>query len=236
MACHGADPNVDGVKSKARLAGVFELLAGVGSALGQVAILGGFVVTANAVATANNILGNQALYRFGFLVAVVAVGFNLAWGLLMYELLRPVSRTIAAMSLLAAITNSALEAVTALLQIAPLLVLQSDSQASQLAYAFLKLNSAAFSMQLVFFGLWCVLTGCLIWRSELIPRILGALLIVDGIGWMLYLWPPLANQAFPVIAAASGLAEIPLMVWLIGFGVRSGDAGIRAAGDALTES
>lgn len=232
MPTNPGPPTLADVKAKARLTGVFELLASSGSAAGQVQILGSFIVTGNAVATAGNILANQTLYRFGFLVAVVAVAFNLAWGLLMFELLRPVDRTIASMALLAAIANSALEAVTALLQIAPLLVLQSDSQASQLAYAFLKLNGAAFDMQLVFFGLWCALTGYLIWRSGFIPRALGALLIVDGIGWMLYLWPPLANQVFAVIALASGLAEIPLIIWLIVFGVRSGNAEVRAAAPA----
>ena len=230
MAANAAPLNVADVKAKARLTGIFELFASAGSAAGQVIILGSFIVTGNAVATAGNILANQTLYRFGFLIAVVAVAFNLAWGLLMYQLLRPVNPTVAAMALLAAVTNSALEAITALLQIAPLLVLQSDGQAAQLAYAFLKLNAAAFDMQLVFFGLWCALTGYLIWHSALMPRVIGALLIIDGIGWMLYLWPPLANQVFTVIGLASGVAEIPLILWLIVFGVRSGDAGTRAAG------
>jgi hypothetical protein len=211
------------------MAGIFELLAGAGSAVGQVIILGGFVVTANAAATAHNILANQTLYRFGFLIAVAAVAFNLAWGLVIYELLQPISGTIARLGLLAAITNSTLEAVTALLQVAPLLVLQSDSQATSLAYAFLKLNTAAFQMQLVFFGLWCVLTGYLVWRSAFMPRVLGALLMVDGLGWMLYLWPPLATQLFPLIALASGLAEIPMIVWLIAFGVNSERWRLQAA-------
>jgi hypothetical protein len=36
---------------------------------------------------------------------------------------------------------------------------------------------------------------------------------------MTYLYPPLAFHLFPVIAAASALAEIPLQVWLIVMGV-----------------
>jgi len=86
---------------------------------------------------------------------------------------------------------------------------------------FLKLNGAAFQLDLVFFGLWCILTGYLIWRSTFLPRILGALLMIDGVGWTLYVWPPLAVYLFPVIAVASGLAEIPLQLWLIIFGANS---------------
>ena len=203
------------------MAGMFEFLEGTASSQGQVFILGGFVVTGNAVATANNILANPTLFRFAVLLSVSGVAFHLAWGLLMYELLQPINRTIARMALLAVIITSALQAVTALLQVAPLLVLESDRQATELAYTFLKLNTAAFQIDLVFFGLWCLLTGYLIWRAEFMPRILGALLMVDGIGWILYLWPPLATQVFPIIAVAAGLAELPMQFWLIVFGINS---------------
>jgi hypothetical protein len=73
----------------------------------------------------------------------------------------------------------------------------------------------------VFFGLWCALTGFLIIRSTFLPRILGLLLAIDGLGWMLYMYPPLAYHLFPFIATASALAEFPLQLWLIVFGVNS---------------
>jgi len=74
---------------------------------------------------------------------------------------------------------------------------------------------------LVFFGFWCVLIGYLIFRSTFLPRILGVLLAIDGLAWMLYLSPPLANHLFPLIAVASGLAEIPLQLWLLVVGVNA---------------
>ncbi|HEV2583255.1 MAG TPA: hypothetical protein VGT44_20510, partial [Ktedonobacteraceae bacterium] len=50
---------------------------------------------------------------------------------------------------------------------------------------------------------------------------LGVLLVIDGLAWMLYLSPPLANQLFSLIAVGSGLAEIPLMLWLLIVGVNA---------------
>jgi hypothetical protein len=50
-------------------------------------------------------------------------------------------------------------------------------------------------------------------------RQLGLLLTLDGLGWPLFLWPPLATFLFPAIAVASGLAEAPLQLWLLAFGV-----------------
>jgi hypothetical protein len=90
-----------------------------------------------------------------------------------------------------------------------------------LALLFFRLNGYAFDIYLIFFGLWCVLIGYLTFRSAFLPRILGVLLAIDGLGWMLYLSPPLAAHLFPLIATAAGLAEIPLELWLIVAGVNA---------------
>jgi hypothetical protein len=155
------------------------------------------------------------------------VAFHLAWAYLIYQLLKPVNRTVSAVAALMVITCCALQALTSVLYLAPLLILQggqslsgfSTAQAQALAFAFINVNGVAFQLDLVFFGLWCILTGYLIWRSALLPRLLGALLMLDGVGWSLYLWPPLATFLFPAIAVVAGLAEAPTQVWLIVRGV-----------------
>ncbi|HXY50250.1 MAG TPA: DUF4386 family protein [Terriglobales bacterium] len=40
-------------------------------------------------------------------------------------------------------------------------------------------------MSLVIFGIHLVLLGCLIFRSTYIPKILGILLAIDGLGWVI---------------------------------------------------
>ena len=204
-------------KGQARLAGVFEFLEGTFSAGGQVVILGSFVVAGNAAATAHNILANEGLYRLGFAMSVAGVFCHLAWPLLMYQLLKPLSQTIASLALVVAITCAGLQALTAFFYLAPLLVLQSGL-GPDLAMGMLKLNAAAYQLNIVFFGLWCILTGYLYWRSTFFPRVIGLLLIADGIGWSLYVWPPLATSLFPVIAIVSACAELPQVFWLIVFG------------------
>ena len=212
---------------KARIARVFELLEGFTSAGGQVVILGSLVVVGNATTTAANILAHEQLYRLGFSFSIIGTVFHIIWGLLFYELCKPVNRTIALLALCVILVGSAMQALIGLLYLAPLLVLHGGSalsafttqQAQALAFVFLKLNAAAFNIDLVFFGLWCVVSGYLIFRSTFLPRILGVLLVIDGLGWMLYLLLPLAQHLFPFIAVASGLTEIPLMFWLIVAGV-----------------
>ena len=83
-----------------------------------------------------------------------------------------------------------------------------------LAILFLKLNNYAFDVYLVFFEL-CVLTGYLIFNSTFLPRVLGVLLAISGLGWTMCLSPMFATRLCSLIAAASALGEIPLEIWLI---------------------
>jgi hypothetical protein len=213
---------------KARMAGACQLLEAITATFGQVIVLNKLVVSGSAAATAANILGHERLFWLGFASSLIGVAFHIAWALLMYELLKPVNRSLSLLAAFFVLMSCAMQALTSLLYLAPLLILQGGSslsaftaeQLQSLALLFLKLNQYAFNIDLVFFGLWCVLTGYLIFRSTFLPRILGVLLAIDGLGFVTYLYPPLAYHLFiPYLAAASALGEIPLELWLIVMGV-----------------
>lgn len=214
-------------RSKARVAGLFEALEGLTSASGQVLILGRLVVRGNAAATAAGILGHERLFWFGFALSLVAVLFHIGWTLLFHDVMKVVNRSVSALAVSVMLVGCALQASTALLYLAPWLVLDAGTAVSgmtpdqlhALAYVFVRLNAYSFNVYLVFFGAWCTLNGYLIFRSTFLPRILGILLAIDGVGWMLYVSPAFAVTLFPVIATASALAEIPLQFWLLVFGV-----------------
>jgi len=215
-------------RSLARMAGVFQLLEGLTSTFGEVLVLGRLVVSGNAAATTANILGHERLFWLGFASSLIGVIFHLAWALLLYDLLKQVNRRLSLLAVFVILVGCAIQALTGLLYLAPLLVLKGGSSVSaftaeqlqSLALVFLRLNSYSFDIYLVFFGIWCVLTGYLIFRSTFLPRILGVLLMISGLGWVTYLYPPLATRLFfPFIAAASAVGEIPLELWLIVMGV-----------------
>ena len=213
---------------KARMAGVFQLLEALTAAFGEVIVLGRLVVAGNAAATAANILGHERLFWLGFASSLIGVAFHIAWAFLLYDLLKPVNRSLSLLAAFVILVGCAIQALTSLFYLAPLLILQGGSslsaftaeQLQALALMFVKLNAYAFDIDLVFFGLWCILTGYLIFRSTFLPRILGVLLAISGLGCVTYLYPPLAYHLFiPYIAAASALGEIPLELWLIVMGV-----------------
>jgi hypothetical protein len=215
-------------RSLARMAGVFQALEATAATYGQVIILGKLFVSGNAVATAGNILAHKPLFWLGFALSVVGVICHLAWALLLYDLMKPANRRVSLFALIIMIVGCAVQALTAVLYVSPLLMLDAGNslhaftadQLQALAYAFLRINACAFDAYLVFFGLWCALIGFLIFRSTFMPQILGVLLAISGVGWMVYLAPPVANHIFfPYITAASAIGEIPLMLWLLIAGV-----------------
>jgi len=212
-------------RTKARLIGVFEILEGLTATYGQVIVFNKLVVSGNAAATASNILSHESLFRLGFAFCFFGVGFHIAWALLFYDLFKPVHRNASLFGLLVIVVGCAIQALAAVFYVAPLLVLTSGSslaalttdQLQALAFAFVRVNGAAFNAYLVFFGVWCVVAGYLIFRSRFLPRVLGLLLALAGLAWMTYLSPPFGNKLFPIIAVISGIAEIPLP-WFFIFG------------------
>jgi hypothetical protein len=92
-------------------------------------------------------------------------------------------------------------------------------QLQALALLFLNLNVQAGSIALVFAGPFQILTGYLIFRSTFLPRILGVLIALAGVGWLIFLAPPLANYLSTYIEVLGVLGEVPLMLWLLVMGV-----------------
>ncbi len=72
---------------------------------------------------------------------------------------------------------------------------------------------------LVFFGLYCLLIGYLIFKSTFLPRILGLLMAFGGLGWLTFLSPPLASRLSPYNMAPGILGEGALTLWLLVVGV-----------------
>lgn len=72
---------------------------------------------------------------------------------------------------------------------------------------------------LVCFGIYCVLIGYLIYQSNFLPRVLGALIVFGGLGWLTFASPELADSLLPYNLAPGILGEVALTVWLLAKGV-----------------
>ena len=102
-------------------------------------------------------------------------------------------------------------------------------QLQAVALMFIQLNVQAAYIYLVFFGLFNLLIGYLIFRSTFLPRILGVLMALAGLGWLMFLSPRLANHLLTYIKVLGILAEASLMLWLLVKGVKFNDGRSRPA-------
>jgi hypothetical protein len=72
---------------------------------------------------------------------------------------------------------------------------------------------------MVFFGLHLLLVGYLILRSAFLPRAVGALLVLGGLGHLTFLSASLTNDLYPYNFIAGFLGEGSLTLWLLVMGV-----------------
>ena len=190
---------------------------------------------------------NAGSFRLGLVFAFTSAFLFLmtAWGL--YVLLRSVNKNLALLFLLINTVGVAIQCtsmfplVSAILQGDGVSHMQAFSAAQLEGMAYLSINvyKTGFVTAQLFFGMWLFPLGYLVYRSKFLPRILGVLLVLDGIAvliWFLQalLLPDYAAIRYPGLVV-SFIAEVGLAMWLLVKGAKVADpgAGVPRAEAAL---
>jgi hypothetical protein len=187
-------------------------------------VLESFIVQGDATETVNNIIVNEGLFRTGIcsLLIVAILDVVVAWAL--YVFLKPINKSL---SLLAAwfrlvyaaifgISLHNLFSVLLLLGNADYYKVFETDQLHAQAMLSLRAFSDGWDIGIVFFGLHLALLGYLVFKSGYIPRILGVLLVIAGLGYLIdsfvvFLIP---NQEV-TIAMFTFIGELLFMFWLL---------------------
>jgi Domain of unknown function (DUF4386) len=213
-------------RPRARITSVVYLFYFLTAVFGEL-FLKGLVVDGDAASTANKILAHQPLFRLGIATGLIATACYVAVTALFYDLFKPVNRSLSLLAAFFSLVGCAILAFASLFQLAPLVVLGGGQylsvfkveQLRALASLFLELYGQGVNICFVFFGVYCLLIGYLIFKSSFLPRILGVLMAFAGLGWLTFLFPPLANYLSPYNLVLGFLAELALMLWLLVMGV-----------------
>lgn len=220
-------PVVEGSPSPtARTIGIVYLLYFLTAVFGAF-LMKGLVVPNDAVATAQNLLAHESLYRSGWEIGLVANALYIAVTALFYGLLVPVNRSVAVMMAFFSLVGCTVQIIGGLLQLAPLTILGdtqlagafTPGQLRSVALLSFQLYPRVFDISLVLFALFDFLLGYLIYRSSFLPRFIGVWFMIAGVVGLTFLWPPLGTSLRYVVIPVGGLAEVALMLWLIVKGV-----------------
>jgi len=212
------------LRNAALIAGFCILIMVVTGPYAEMYAHGSLVVSGKAAETAQNILDNKMLFVtgiFGYLIMLIC-DVVVAWAL--YVLLKPVNKSV---SLLTAWFRLAyavialvalLNLVTALRFINPAdyLTVFEPAQLHAQLYLSLVAFENGWGIGLIVFGIHLVLLGYLVFRSGYIPRIMGILLMISGLGWVMdslrpFFFPNI-NVEFWMVTV---WGELIFMLWLL---------------------
>ncbi len=213
-------------RTKARMAGGFYLATILTGVFTQ-GFVSQLIVSGDAAATAANILSHEAMFRLGFAVYLVELACQITMTALMYDVLKPVSRSGSLLAATFGLTGCAVKILSRLFFFAPLLVLGeahylsvfSTEQLHALALLSLGVTYHAEAIAMVFFGFSALLKGYLVFRSSFLPRILGVFSAAGGLGWLTYLYEPLASRMAGYIVSFAVIAGFSTALWLLVFTV-----------------
>jgi len=227
----------------ARIAGGLYLINIVGGALAVGIVPATLVVSGDASATAHNIQSHELLYRSSLVAHIVVCVTNVPLAVIFYDLFKVVNRRLALLVVLFTIVGTAVEAAGLLNQFVPLVLLGSGpyasaippSQAQALAYMSFDLAEIGYSITSVFFGMYGLCLGYLVFRSTFLPRLIGVLLAFGALSYLTYgvahlLTPAFAQNLVPWIQLPSLLGEGSFCLWLLIAGVNATRWEERASG------
>lgn len=176
-------------KKTARIAGILFLMMVVFGIAAEILFRQKIFSSSDITVTANNILSNNFLYRAGILSDMLMSLSYLFTALVLYKLFSSVDKNMAATMVVFATAGSVLLLFNVLIEIAPLYILSSNdylngfeiSQKQSLAMLFYNLYQHGYMIGQIFFALWVLPLGILIYKSGFIPKVIGVLFILETI-------------------------------------------------------
>jgi len=225
--------DMNSTKKTARIAGFLYLLLALTGAFSILYVPSTLIVFGDAAATAEKIASSELLFRAGILSGVVShvIFVLLVW--LLYQLLREISRKQAMLMVTLVVISVATGFVNTINQLGALIALSGadflsafeEPELDALAYLFMRLHSHGIQIIQIFWGLWLFPFGLLVYRSRFIPKILGVLVIIAGVGYLLgtitFLMLPQYQAALSTPIMILEMGELPIILWLLIVGVKA---------------
>jgi hypothetical protein len=221
-------------RETARGARIWYALLVVFSVLGILFADSRFYVPGDAAATVGRIMAGEWLFRLGIASNLAGQVCQIFLGLVLYRLFQSVDRNRARSLLALVVAMVPIAFLNMLNKFAPLILLRDSAflkafdqaQLQALAMLFIELQKYGTLIAGVFWGLWLLPLGLLVFKSGFFPRILGVLLLIGCAGYLLeclvaFLFPGARAIVSPIAQGLSAIGELPFVLWVIIRGARN---------------
>jgi hypothetical protein len=223
--------STDSPQTTARLAGALWLIV-IAVSIASLFAAPSVNINGSPAETAASILAAETPYRLAFALLFVGSLCYLGVTALLYELLRPVNRSVALFGAFAGLAGLTIGAASAVNELGALDLLKQASTAApaaanqlQTIAQFALRDGPEFKVGMVFFGLQIASVGYLILRSGLVPRVIGGVLIAGGLSYIIssfatFVAPAVGARLSPLVIPIAILGEGSLTLWLLFKGVK----------------
>jgi len=220
------------IKKQAHIAGILYLLASIAAVFAWVYVNGKIFVRDDATATANNIRASETLLRLGIAGELIGSIIFIFVVLALYRLFKAVSEKQAMAMAILLLISTPISLLAVLGELAALILADGGNflsifdqhQLDGLSYLFFRLHGQALVVAQIFWGLWLFPFGTLVIRCGFIPRFLGFLLFIAGLGYLIgsfsVLVLPNYKQLGNQIAMILEFCELPIILWLLIWGAK----------------
>lgn len=225
-------------KKTARLAGFLWLLMFIFGPIAQI-VRSKLFITGDIEATANNIMANEFLFRLGFASDLIMMVIFLLLPLVLYKLLNTVDKNISMLMVIFVIVSVPINMLNLLNEFSSLHLLSGAEYLSVFGVGQLKAQAMlsydlylhGYEIANIFFALWLVPLGLLVYKSGFLPSVLGILLVVGGCGLFLnvflYFLFPGYEIVNTILLIPQTIAEFLFLGWLLIRGIN--ESKVKAA-------
>jgi len=232
---------MDQLKRESRIAGLLYLVVVLTGPFVLLYVPGKIHVAGDAGATASNILAHESLFRASILLSIVGQIAFVLTVLALYRLLRRVSADLAGVMVVLILLDAPLALLSIANQVATLafvrggefLAVFGEAQRHAIATFLLQVDRQGALVSEVFWGLWLLPLGLLVWRSGFLPSLIGGWLFANGLVYLVTsttgLLAPQYRETLFTWATPIMFGEVVLTLWLLIVGARVRPAAPPAA-------
>ena len=219
-------------RNPGRLAGLLYVIASIPGFFALLYVPGKLIVQGDATATAQNIAASQTLFRLGIAAELIGQVLFILVAVALYHLLKGVNQGHALLMLILILSSIPIAllnevnstAVLPLVRGTGFLAAFEKPQRDALAMLFVNLHSYGFDVIQIFWGLWLIPLGLLVYRSGFIPRIFGVLLMANCVTFpvdsFMSLLLPQYERTVSRWMMPLGFGELAFMFWLLIMGAK----------------